>query len=737
MANPFDQFDAPQGSGNPFDQFDGQSGAMPHIGALTTNGALSALQGARADLERQIAHMTPQQQAMARQTFEANPQIQAIKAKVAPVTAPNGATMTLGNSLARGLTVGLSDKIGAAITAPIAWAIDHSGSGPRSNLSLGDEYQQSRDWALAQGQADQQAHPIASTVGNVGGAIGLGLMTGGAGEAAIPAAAVPANAFARAGSLALKGGIAGAGYGAVNAAGQSNADTWGGLYNDAEQGAKWGAATGAVLAPVADIGARGLGRTWQAIRNFGNPGEGYGAELVAQKLAQDNVSPAEAAQWMQEGTALGAQPMLADIGHNTRAFAGSVSRQQGAARDIALNAIDDRQLGMGDRVKEGISNYLGVPVDTYAESQRLMQQAKTAADPLYTAFRAEPSRTSAALEEAVNTPVGRTAMANARTIALNDRVDPNSLGFELDNEGNIQLVKNPSPQTLDYVKQGLDDALEAYRDNTTGRLNLDRMGRSIEGVRSDYVNEMDRLYPNTYPQARQAYAGPAAMNNALQDGKRAFAGNKSSNEILQRWQNLTPPEQDQYALGYRSAMADAVDSKGDMADRASALIGSQKKRDALQEVFGGAANLSGFTDYLRHEQAGATTYRKIAGNSASADRLAEDAQNGDAQLLAGLGKAASYATAGKAGLVKAGITGIQNAFATGVGKAGQRAREDASALLFSSSPNDFIQGLSNAQARIGQRAAQSQARGLTAARTVLPLAGQAGRLAIQRSQQAP
>src|SRR3546814_14811365 len=92
-----------------------------------------------------------------------------------------------------------------------------------------------------------------------------------------------------------------------------------------------------------------------------------------------------------------------------------------------------------------------------------MEGARRDAAPFYDAFNAQPARTSPELEAMLQTPAGRQALAQARTIAANEGRDPNALGFDLDMEGNVILTSSPSPQTIDLVKRGFDDVLEGYR----------------------------------------------------------------------------------------------------------------------------------------------------------------------------------------------------------------------------------------------------------------------------------
>src|SRR3546814_14197966 len=109
----------------------------------------------------------------------------------------------------------------------------------------------------------------------------------------------------------------------------------------------------------------------------------------------------------------------------------------------------------------------------------------------------------------MSSPGGAEGRSAGRSLAAHEGRAPNDRGLTWDMGGNVILTRSPSPQTIDLVKRGVDDVLEGYRDRTSGRLNLDEGGRAVEGLRQRYLGEADRLYPDTYPQDRAAFAGPA------------------------------------------------------------------------------------------------------------------------------------------------------------------------------------------------------------------------------------
>jgi hypothetical protein len=593
------------------------------------------------------------------------------------VTPPNGAVVTAAKSGADWFSAGLLNPVSAALDAVVPGVNKLDGPGIKSvwdGTSFGDAYHNNLATFRREDEADTKAHPIASAVGaGVGGVL-----------SPVNKIAAPVKGASLIANLA-RVGASGATYGAVHGAATSNAGTVTGVASDAGKEAFVDAAgatvLGAGLSAASSTGSRLISAATRVAR--GVPEPGAGANLVAKSMAQDGLTPAQALSIVQSARSTGTPMMLADLGENLRSRAGSVSRIPGPARTIATSATLERQMGQTGRVRDAINDTVGPTTDTFAEHQQLMEQAKAAAAPLYATFHALPSRTSENLESLINTPVGRGALAQARTIAMNDRVDPNKLGFTLNDQGEVALTKNPSPQTLDYVKQGLDDALEKYRDSTTGKLRLDRMGRSIENVRKSFVAEMDKLYPGTYAAARGAYGGPAAMAEALNDGKAAIS--KSANEINQRLNNMSDAERQQYALGFRSAIADAIEKAPDGANVARRVIGSTAKRQALARVFGG--NVDDLITRLENESATHRTYTAVHGGPATANRLAEDAStNSDLGLLEQGFDLVNAAKNGKTGLIGHLVSKGRDALTYGQGQVGQRTREDASALLFNSDP---------------------------------------------------
>lgn len=114
-------------------------------------------------------------------------------------------------------------------------------------------------------------------------------------------------------------------------------------------------------------------------------------------------------------------------------------------------------------------------------------------------------------------------------------------------------VQNPTMQTWDYVKRGLDDALEAYRDPVTRRLNLDTRGRAILGLQNDLRGELtnkDTAWGPNYQAALDAGGDPIRLEQAFTEGSRLIKNNVHPRDFQTRWGTYSPAEQQAFMGGF-------------------------------------------------------------------------------------------------------------------------------------------------------------------------------------------
>lgn len=464
-----------------------------------------------------------------------------------------------------------------------------------------------------------------------------------------------------------------------------------------------GAAGGAALGAALPVAGRVIGQTYRGVRNLAGKGpSGVAPKLIAEALEADGLTPRAAGEIVDAAQARGVPLALSDVGDNVRGMAASVGRQPGPSRTIVRDMAVGRQEAQADRLVGAVTRDLGPVANIRETGEQLIQQARTTAAPLYEAAYARPAPVNKALDTLLDRPSMRQAMNRAAKIAAEEGRDPRALGFDLNDLGEVAYVRKPSWQTLDYIKRGLDDVIESSRDAVTGRLKLDEGLRAVNNTQRQFLTVLDRLNPD-YAAARAAYAGPAKLRTAMEKGKKALT--RPADEIAAMTRDLTEAEAEQFRLGIRAAMVDMIENKGDYADKVNALVGTPKKRAVLNRLFGGRGDFDRFLQTLGDERRAQLTYGAVAGNSATAGRLADDAITGNSGLVDAAGDAVLSGSGGWGGLLSAVRRAVSEARGNRVGKLGEEVRGQLAAALSETDPEVLRRALREAnRARAAARA---------------------------------
>ena len=211
--------------------------------------------------------------------------------------------------------------------------------------------------------------------------------------------------------------------------------------------------------------------------------------------------------------------------------------------------------------------------------------------------------------------------ADAQNIPFN----PTDYAVKFDSKGEPTIFKTPNMRLLDAAKRGLDSLLEEYRNPTTGRLELNEEGKAIDQLRRSWIDELDRINPD-YKPARAIYAGPAASKAALMQGQKILTTHPE--DVQQIFSNMTPAQKEHYRIGAAQAYMDQVSDSGLKSSELRKIseedeMASARKR--LQPIFKNKKKLDDFLSSVTGERAILNARQSILGNSATAERLAEDA----------------------------------------------------------------------------------------------------------------
>lgn len=528
-------------------------------------------------------------------------------------------------------------------------------------------------------------HPGASITGEL---IGTGLQ--GVGAAKILSkfpALVKAISTAR-GTLGT-----GAGFGAINGALESNDNrTLGGVLGGSA--GLGGAVVGrGLVAPLAEK----VGRKWAGVEGV----------TAAEKALPD--VPETVLTNLQDAQRLGLPYSLADADPKLRMLAGSVARKSANARQLAETVFDPRALGQADRAVQAIDTHLAPVTNIAQRGDELIAAGNQASAPHYTLARQRAAPVDPEIAAMLETPAGKDALIKARELAANEGRDPNGLGFDLNEQGDVVLREMPSFETLQYVKRGLDGVVEGHR-NALGTLDLqgDPMAKAVNGLRSRFNQRLGALNEH-YAAGNAEYAGWAQKRDALDMGHGTLPNQGLPLRDFEAGvAGLTPETLPEAQRGFATAMADRANQARESANPYSAIYGSP-----LQQQKVGALFPEGAADFSRvHglERDMSKTRTETIGGSPTAARTAADQMfDGPAGTMLDVGTGAitgggfPVATA-----LKSGARLLGDNWRLGMG---QKRADALAPILFNTDPRGAVDYLSELFARQAALQARKQAYG--------------------------
>jgi hypothetical protein len=523
----------------------------------------------------------------------------------------------------RGLTFGLSDKIGAAVLATgheLGLKSPRDVAGP--NDSWSEAYRRNLAGLRQEGETFTQTNPVASKASEAAGVVGS--------VASLPSK----GALAAAGLIPklVEGAKVGATAGGIGGFGGSKDESVTGDLAATGTGAAIGSGIGAAGGVVADRAVSPF-ISWLT-RKFGpSAAENQAVQAIAKRMTQDAAAGGPSAQDMLD--LLNAAPQkpqaLVDVaGENVRAYGGRLARQPGEARQIARDVLNTRDVGAGPRIASDIDTGISAGGSAYDTNEALMDARSRAARPRYNEAFQQQQVWSPRLQNFLDDPVMRQGLRRGMELERIDSVtnnrpfDPTTLGVDLDAEGNVAFRDAPNMRVLDAGKRGLDSMIADERDPITGRLS--QRGVSLDQFRRAYLNALDGLDTNgTYAAARAAWAGPSASMDAVRAGQAVLS--RRPEEIaadVAKLRQGSPGDLEFYRLGAADAIKEKIAKTGMGGDEAKRLIGNQYTQQQLRPLFDRQADYDRFINSVMAENRMFETRQKLIGGSQTSERLAED-----------------------------------------------------------------------------------------------------------------
>jgi hypothetical protein len=554
-----------------------------------------------------------------------------------------GAIDATARGAAQGLSANFSDEIRGLVEA--------SGANPNDPASLsalvsgalkywsGDKDAKKRyDDAVKRerelNKAAEEQHPIASTVGQIGGAVVLPVGAG------AQAASLPARMGIGAATGAALGGVAGAGEG------QGAVDTLSRAAVGAGTGGLLGGAAPAVI-EGAVRGARAIAQpvanAYRGVRSV----DDEAARRVVTALERDRQIDPQAAQRLTSGEYAasvqnGGPAVLADLGgETTRALARSAANTSPEGRAVLNRTINDRFEGQGPRVTDWLRRTFHYP-DAAAQSDALEQVGRTVNRANYRAAMQQGDRPlmSPELDRLMGSPAVVEAMRRASTSgrdrAITEGLGAMRQGVTVEN-GVVRFTRGPNgvptyPNLAfwDATKRELDDAANAAT----------RAGRNGEaGVLGDLARTLRGELDQHVPSYRTARAGAARFfdaDNALEAGQNFVGKNMTANDARRALAQMTPQERQLFQDGFVSRFVDTLHQVGDRRSILNKIAESPAAREKLNVALGHqrAADLEAG---LRVEGIMDLARSAVQGNSSTARQLAELGLAGGAYGFSGGG----------------------------------------------------------------------------------------------------
>jgi hypothetical protein len=428
-------------------------------------------------------------------------------------------------------------------------------------------------------------------------------------------------------------------------------------------------------------------------------------------------------QNMEDAAGLNLPYALADADPKLRMLAGSVARKSPNARQLAENTFDPRAMGQADRAVQAIDTHLAPITNVEQRGSELLDAGDQAAGPYYNQAFDRPGPVDPQIAAMLDTPGGRAGIAQAHTIAGNRRLDPNAMGFDLNDQGEVVLKSVPSYKTLQLVKRGLDAHLNSYADQF-GNVNLrgNPVAQSVADLKGDFNNRLGQINKN-YAKGNEVWSGFAQRRDALNLGHDILPKNSVPFRQFEAGRaGLTPETLPEAQMGYATSMADTANRARVAANPYDSIYGSPLQQQKVGAMFPEGSGKFGRIYELERDM-GKTRTETLGGSPTQARNVAD--QLFDSPMGSALDMGVQLHTGG--GVSPKAIAGIgrmiHDNWKLGVGKK----KADALApILFNTNPQqtlDYLTELALRQTQDKARKTAAKRRGGLFGSSIAPSAG--------------
>jgi hypothetical protein len=249
----------------------------------------------------------------------------------------------------------------------------------------------------------------------------------------------------------------------------------------------------------------------------------------------------------------------------------------GQAKTLVEQFIHNQQAKRAGRLTTAADEALGTGGKTYTGVLGdLIEQKKTAAVPLYKQLEGLSVKVDDDLASIIQ--ASKSAHGGAELLAEIKRSTPIDIS-------KIKKGDDIPFDALDKVKQALYDLSEKSKGEFGKSTTL---SNAYNDLRVSLTKKMDDLSPkdkagSIYKQARDAFAGPSQLEDAVKAGRMALKDDAIKTSEIMR--GMTQSEIDAYRVGVLQALKDKVGTEGGQTSLLK-VWRETKTSDALKEAFG-------------------------------------------------------------------------------------------------------------------------------------------------------
>ena len=471
---------------------------------------------------------------------------------------------------------GFTGGVLSALQGPTLGFLDEAagvGSGALSALQgkgYTPGYESGRDYIRGAVKQHEEDYPIGSQVARGVSSLPLALIPGGQARTATTLA------------KALQAAKVGAGYGAAQGIGESTAQDVEGLGRDALSGGALSAVTGGALSGVGSgIGA--VGSNIAQRMSQGSAGQ-VAREKLAEALGRDargtlaqtpgalTNATDMAARRMQK---LGPEATIADAGGaSSRQLLDTLATLPGRTKQLVEGLIRDRQSGRAGRLSSAANESLGTKGAEYQSTiQSLIDRKATEAAPLYKQLEGMSVRVDDELNSLLK--ASDSAHGSAELSAKLRREVPIDLS-KLDVGDAVPFA------ALDTIKRSLYDL------GKDAKIKNPNISNDYNSLRVALINKMDDLSPKNeagsiYKQARNAFSGPAQLQDAVESGRGAMKSDAIG--VSDMMKGMSQDQVEAFKVGALQSLRDKVGTESGQ----TSLLKMWKEpatSGKLKEIFG-------------------------------------------------------------------------------------------------------------------------------------------------------